>query len=743
MSAEAILGVHTATHQDADAWQPLPWIGVISSAGWRAAGPGDRVDRYQRVDELCEQMATVCASAVDPLEIAAALEFEGMADRTVRERYGFPDVFALAEEMYQRVPRQPTEPAPVHTARHLGIGRSTLRGLIYGLPAVCFPAAEGLLAGPSATPVLIVSMLLSWAAGQALAYLGYRRLGWTGAGETRRLLRPGIVVALALVACAVLIAAISVRASTGTIAFGLGQAGYMLSASVLMVLGRERLIAAVLAPSVLGAAAFLLLGRPATLEHAMWAALAATPVLALLAAYAHTRPSQYTPTGRLITLSEVRAALPRLAFGILAPALVVVPIVLGLAGRADAGIAVTLLAVPLALSMGAAEWCVSRYRRTTQRMLRKTSRLGQFGGRARLALLGATVQYLTAITALTCAASLIAVNLSPIRLDRAMIAILVGGIALGGAMFIALLLLAFDRCEITVLACAGAVGGELLFRGWGPAVVSYLGLLALLGGYALVVLGRAGRMRPSRMWRRGPVSVRPASRPVQWPGGGRVRAVVPAYFHPVADPFAWERLAQHANAVRMVVLNVSDGPGDRPDPAFRPVLERLTEAGVTVAGYVDTDYGRRSIADALIEMGAYLDWYGLCAAFLDQVSSGHDDLDHYAILAEKARLLGVRLLAFNHGTHPVEEYADHAELLGTFEGPWRAYAETVVPNWVWSRPPEQFYHLLYSVPRARHAEACALVANRGAGGAFVTDHGGANPWDYLPDDLFPCLAASP
>jgi hypothetical protein len=27
----------------------------------------------------------------------------------------------------------------------------------------------------------------------------------------------------------------------------------------------------------------------------------------------------------------------------------------------------------------------------------------------------------------------------------------------------------------------------------------------------------------------------------------------------------------------------------------------------------------------------------------------------------------------------------------------------------------------------------------GAGGAFVTDHGGANPWDYLPNGIFEAL----
>ncbi|MCW7942214.1 membrane protein [Streptomyces hygroscopicus] len=50
-----------------------------------------------RHHDLCEQ-------AVDPLEIAAALEVHGLTDRAAA-RFRHRDVFSLAEEMYARVPR--------------------------------------------------------------------------------------------------------------------------------------------------------------------------------------------------------------------------------------------------------------------------------------------------------------------------------------------------------------------------------------------------------------------------------------------------------------------------------------------------------------------------------------------------------------------------------------------------------------------------------------------------------------
>ena len=78
---------------------------------------------------------------------------------------------------------------------------------------------------------------------------------------------------------------------------------------------------------------------------------------------------------------------------------------------------------------------------------------------------------------------------------------------------------------------------------------------------------------------------------------------MPAYFRPDLRPDDWEQLAKHADQVRLVILNVANGPGTEPDPAFYPALNRLREAGVAVAGYVDTDYGRRPAREALADLG--------------------------------------------------------------------------------------------------------------------------------------------
>jgi len=208
--------------------------------------------------------------------------------------------------------------------------------------------------------------------------------------------------------------------------------------------------------------------------------------------------------------------------------------------------------------------------------------------------------------------------------------------------------------------------------------------------------------------------------------------VVPAYFHPASRPDGWALLATLADRIATVVLNLADGPGDRPDPAFFPALERLRAGAVTVSGYVDTGYGARPAGQAADELGRYLDWYAVDGVFFDRVPAGPEHVERYAALAGRARSLGARLVALNHGAHPVQGYADHADLLGTFEGPWAAYLELAVPRWVRSRPAGRFFHLLHSVPAGCFCDAYRLAARRNAGAAYVTDRAGSNPWDGLP-----------
>jgi hypothetical protein len=456
------------------------------------------------IGELCERFLGVCESAVDPLEISSALEFDGLNDSAVRQRYGFPDVFALAEEMHRRVPRRPSEPEPLPDPWPSSVSRPVLHGLLYGLPTVFFPAATGLLAGPGVTTVLIVALLTSWCLGQSLAYVGYFRLGRADRAQAARLLRFWMAAAMAAAMLPLLLATLAASTRTPALIFGAGLVAYMLGSTVLMVLGAEQLLLIVLAPGISGAATFLLLGRPAKLDHLTWGALAATPVLALLIAAAWTAreaglprifrragPGAAPQAGSRLRRAEALGALPSAAFGLIAAGLLVFPVAVSVAhGRTDQG--ALLASLPLSLSMGAAEWTLVWFRRRTQRLLRTCRESRTFARRSRLALLAALVQYLSAAVLLTAAVCLVAAASHLVRLQWADLPQIIAYLALGGGMFVALLLQAFGGRVFPVAACAVALGFEVACRGAMPAqVTTCLGLVVVLTAYAALVLANA------------------------------------------------------------------------------------------------------------------------------------------------------------------------------------------------------------------------------------------------------------
>jgi hypothetical protein len=447
------------------------------------------------VEALCDEFAEVCESAVDPLEVASALEFDGISDQMVRDRYGYADVFALAGEMFIQVPRQPAEPPPPADPWQVSRLQPVLHGLLYGLPAVCFPAAAALLAGPGLHTILITALLAAWAASQGLASLGYLRLGrTTDRGQAKRLLRAGLLAGLGLIALIVAGSALLVHARLSAVVFGTAEGAYMLAACVLLVLGAERWLLAVLAPGVGGSAIFLALGRPAGLEHAAWCALALTPLLAVAAALITTRGSRRAG-GRLFVAAELRSSVPAMAFGLLAAGLLAFPVIAGARGHGGLNVGALLATLPLSLSMGAAEWSLLAYRRRTRALLRSTSDLRRFRRGSRLVLLRAVSQYLLAAVVLTAVAAAIAIGTGLVTPSRLVVAELAVYLILGCAMFLALSLQALGVRAVPIGACAAALAFEIAFRDLGltAQLAACAGLFLALGGYATRVLAMAVR----------------------------------------------------------------------------------------------------------------------------------------------------------------------------------------------------------------------------------------------------------
>ncbi|GAA4231770.1 spherulation-specific family 4 protein [Actinomadura meridiana] len=210
---------------------------------------------------------------------------------------------------------------------------------------------------------------------------------------------------------------------------------------------------------------------------------------------------------------------------------------------------------------------------------------------------------------------------------------------------------------------------------------------------------------------------------------GRVASVaVPAYFDPAAVD--WSSIADPRLGV--VVLNADSGAGTVRDREFAAVAHRTADAGVRIAGYIDSAFGTRPAREVEDEVTRYRKWYGIRTVFLDEVSSVPRHVLRYQRVVAGVRRRGAEYVVFNHGTYPDAAYARLADLLVTFEGPWSAYQHVRAPAWAMQMPAERFCHLVYAAPQAVLARALARAGRRNAGSVYVTDRAGVNPWCGLP-----------
>jgi hypothetical protein len=448
--------------------------------------------------KLADRMRPVCREAVDVMEVAAVLESDGVTDALAQSRYGSPDVFHLAERLCADIPRDPSPSVPVDGPwRSRGL-EHLLRGALFGLPALCFLAVSGVATGRAAGLLMVVSVLLSWAVGQALAYLGHVRLGWAEQAGAARVLRGGLLAGTAGVLAVIGVLAVALDVPLPVVGIAAAQVVYLLAATVALVLKAELLLLAALAPGVLAAVTGLLIGDGAVRSAPVVLGAVVTVLACAALAWWVTRGVRPGVPGR----AELVASLPHALFGLsvgglllFVPAAQTLPpagtVVLPPSGAA-AGLAAL---VPLSISMGLAELLLVRYRVRTHRDLQRATTLREFGRRAGAAL-GCHVAAYVAALAGACVAA--AVLVRAITGDTPSAAALTGYVGLGGALFVALTLMSFGVRTVAVAAVTAAVvtEGALLAVHDDPGPIQLGVTGALFAGlllHALSALGRAAR----------------------------------------------------------------------------------------------------------------------------------------------------------------------------------------------------------------------------------------------------------
>ncbi|GAA3881150.1 spherulation-specific family 4 protein [Streptomyces lannensis] len=212
---------------------------------------------------------------------------------------------------------------------------------------------------------------------------------------------------------------------------------------------------------------------------------------------------------------------------------------------------------------------------------------------------------------------------------------------------------------------------------------------------------------------------------------------IPGYAHPLVAPLEWGELTRPGTPVHWAVLNVSGGPGIRPDPHCLEAAGRLTNAGVRVLGHLDVTYGARPHGELISEAHRYLDWYRVDGFFLDRCPTERAALPEIRRITTTLRaLLAPGHIVLGHGAHPYPGYAENGDQLVTYSGPWSEYRWSQVAEWTADYPPERFCHFVHGVPRRHLEEALRIARWQGAGTIWFTDRygrgGRTDPWESLP-----------
>jgi len=221
-------------------------------------------------------------------------------------------------------------------------------------------------------------------------------------------------------------------------------------------------------------------------------------------------------------------------------------------------------------------------------------------------------------------------------------------------------------------------------------------------------------------------------------GQPRLQLLVPAYFYPAGPGLKdWERLIDAAARVPIVVVaNPASGPGEAANPDYSAVVGRAVRRGVTVVGYVNTNYARRP----RLEVEADVDrWVEFCpkirGIFFDAQAGDAGYADYYAELRDFVRKKIKRAVVItNPGTLCAEEYAARpvSDVFCVFESP-SGFDDFRLPAWADRHSAGHFAALPYNVANPEEMRDCIQVApSRGMGFVYVTDGKLPNPWDRLP-----------
>jgi hypothetical protein len=218
----------------------------------------------------------------------------------------------------------------------------------------------------------------------------------------------------------------------------------------------------------------------------------------------------------------------------------------------------------------------------------------------------------------------------------------------------------------------------------------------------------------------------------------RLRLLVPAYIYPVGEGRAeWQKLIDAASKVEIVVIaNPSSGPGKEKNLDYFAIFTAASKHGVTLIGYVDTNYGQRPKADITKDIDTWIKLYPQIRGFFfdRQARESHHAFFFVELRDYVKQKLRDPLVITNPGIPCDAAFLTRAvsNVICVYVN-FQEFDQFELPETLKGFDPARFAALPYNIPDAetmRAAVADAIIKRIGY--LYVSDAKPPTQWGKLP-----------
>jgi hypothetical protein len=272
----------------------------------------------------------------------------------------------------------------------------------------------------------------------------------------------------------------------------------------------------------------------------------------------------------------------------------------------------------------------------------------------------------------------------------------------------------------------------------GKGVAGMAGTVGMMGMAGMGMTAGAGGSAPT------PPPVPPTTDPppvTQPPPATAAGTIVPLYTSP--SHASWTAVVAgkmaHPTVDIIAVVNPSNGPGGAPLQGYVDGIARLAVSGVRVAGYVFTDYTKRTVADAKADIALWKTFYSqVKGIFFDEQSNSASHVEYYRELAQYAKSMGFGYTIGNPGADTAKEYVGVLDTMLIYESGGLP-AISRLGGWHADHAPANFGVIPYA---AAFDATFVREARKLVRYVYLQNDDLPNPWDTLPpyfNDLLTAL----